>query len=84
MAVWEHDDKLYEVTSFYNPVDAWCYELVGLTGAPGTGPYLAVVIPDATPDEDSFTPKQAEHVEVMLADGQTPWPILNRLMDLVR
>jgi hypothetical protein len=54
--VWEHDRRLYEVNSYYSlPDDAWQYELVGLTGAPGIGPYLTIVIPDATPEPGPFT-----------------------------
>jgi hypothetical protein len=83
MAIWSHDGKLYEVTSAYSlPDDAWQYELTGLTGAPGTGPYLAIAIPDATPG-CPFTPKHADHVLVAVARGVTPWPILRRLLDLV-
>jgi hypothetical protein len=82
--VWDHDGKLYEVDSYYSlPDGAWQYELVGLTGAPGTGPYLTIVIPDATPEPGPFTPKGAGHVLVSVADGVTPWPILRRLLDLV-
>jgi hypothetical protein len=82
--VWDHDGKLYEVNSYYSlPDDAWQYELVGLTGAPGTGPYLTIVIPDATPEPGPFTPKHAGHVLVAVAGGVTPWPILRRLIDLV-
>jgi hypothetical protein len=53
--VWDHSGKLYEVNSYYSlPDDAWQYEL---TGAPGTGSYLAIVIPDAAPEHGPFTPK---------------------------
>jgi len=82
--VWSHDGKLYEVASGYSVADdAWHYELTGLTGIPGTGPYLAVAIPDATPDDGPFTPHAAEHALIAVADGVTPWPILRRLLDLV-
>ncbi|MEV0570260.1 hypothetical protein [Dactylosporangium sp. NPDC050588] len=84
MEVWLHDDKLYEVSSGYSrPDDAWQYELTGLTGAPGTGPYLEIVIPDATPDDGPFTPKPANHVFVRAAGGQVPWPILTKFIGLV-
>jgi hypothetical protein len=80
--VWSHDGRLYEVNSYYSLSDnAWQYELVGLTGA--RGPHMAVVIPDATPDDGPFTPKPADHVVVSVGDGRTPWPVLRRLLDLV-
>ncbi|MCW2886980.1 MAG: hypothetical protein JWL58_3842, partial [Streptosporangiaceae bacterium] len=51
MEVWAHDGKLYDVNSYYSlPDDAWHYELVRQDGAPATGPYLSVLIPDTTPD----------------------------------
>ncbi|GAB3864516.1 hypothetical protein GCM10029963_75050 [Micromonospora andamanensis] len=72
MAIRSHDGKLYEITSGYSlPDDAWQYELVGLTGPPGTGPYLSVLIPDATPD-GPFTPRPAEHVMVVPAAASCP------------
>jgi hypothetical protein len=84
MNVWAHDGKLYEVNSHYSlPDDAWQYELAGISGSPGTGPYLAVLIPDATPDDGPFTPKQAEHVRALIHDGQAPWPVLHRFVDLI-
>ncbi|MGW4294345.1 hypothetical protein ACWEH1_14990 [Micromonospora chersina] len=84
MEVWDHDGKLYEVNSYYSlPDDAWKYELVGLTGAPGTGPYLSVRIPDATPDDGPFTPRPAGDVMVNAGSGDVPWPILRRFIDLV-
>jgi hypothetical protein len=83
MAVWAHDGKLYEVTSYYRvDADAWCYELVELSGqAHGL---LEVRIPDATPSHGSFTPSPAE--QVMFAaygDAQIPWPIVRRFIDVV-
>jgi hypothetical protein len=81
--VWDHDGKLYEVNSYYSLPDvAWQYELIGLTGAPGTGPYLAIVIPDATPDEGPFSPKHVGHALVRIGGGVAPWPILLRLIEL--
>ena len=83
MNVWAHDGKLYEVNSYHSlPDDAWQYELAGISGAPETGPYLAVLIPDATPD-GPFTPRQAEHIQVTIHNGQTPWPVLHRFVDLI-
>ena len=83
MEIWSHDDKLYEVNSGYSlPDDAWQYELVGLTGSPGTGPYIAVAIPDATPD-GSFTPKPARDAVVHAGGGMLPWPILANLIDVL-
>ncbi|MBL7554007.1 hypothetical protein I6A60_40200 [Frankia sp. AgB1.9] len=82
--VWAHDDRLFEIVSFYClPDDAWQYELRGLSGAPGAGPFLAVVIPDATPDAGSFTPMPAEDVLVEVSHGVTPWPILCRFLALI-
>ncbi|MEV1017481.1 hypothetical protein AB0I95_29845 [Micromonospora sp. NPDC049751] len=63
MDIWDHDGKPYEVNSYYNrPDDAWQYELVGLAGTPGTGPYLIVRIPDATPNDGLFSPRPASDV----------------------
>ncbi len=83
MEIWPHDGKLYEIGSGYSlPDDAWQYELVGLTGPPGTGPYLTVSIPDATPD-GPFTPRPAEHIVVHAGGGVVPWPILESLIHLL-
>lgn len=83
MEIWSHDGKLYEVSSRYSlPDDAWQYELMGLTGPPGTGPYLSVSIPDATPI-GPFTPRPAEHVVVHAGGGTLPWPILGKLMSVL-
>ncbi|MEU8656131.1 hypothetical protein [Actinoplanes philippinensis] len=79
MEIWSHDGKLYELSSGYSlPDDAWQYELMGLTGPPGTGPYLSVLIPDATPD-GPFTPRPAEDIVVHAGGGIVPWPILEKL-----
>ena len=81
--VWDHDGKLYEVNSYDSLPDvAWQYELIGLTGAPGTGPYLAIVIPDVTPDAGPFIPRHVGHALVRIGDGVTPWPILLQLIEL--
>jgi hypothetical protein len=81
--IWSHDGKLYEVSSGYSlPDDAWQYELMGLTGPPGTGPYLSVSIPDATPS-GPFTPRQAEHIVIHSGGGTLPWPTLEKLMRLL-
>ncbi|WP_431926396.1 hypothetical protein [Micromonospora wenchangensis] len=83
MEIWSHDGKLYEVTSGYSlSDDAWQYELVGLTGPPGTGPYLSVSIPDATPD-GPFTPRPTAHVVVHAGGGIVPWPVLEKLVHLL-
>lgn len=83
MGICSHDGKLYEITSGYSlPDDAWQYELVGLTGPPGTGPYLSVSIPDATLD-GPFTPRPTEHVVVCAGGGTVPWPVLEKLMRLL-
>ncbi|MFE3202340.1 hypothetical protein [Embleya sp. NPDC059237] len=84
MNVWAHDGLLYEVDSGYSlPDDAWRYELAGISGAPGSGPYLVVIIPDATPEDGPFSPKQVEHVRTVIHDGRTPWPVLLRFVDLI-
>ncbi|MEU7673592.1 hypothetical protein AB0C42_02105 [Micromonospora taraxaci] len=84
MEVWDHDGKLYEVNSYYSLPDcAWQYELVGLTGAPETGPYISVTIPDATPDGGPFIPRPASEVTFSAGSGCVPWPILRRFIDLV-
>ncbi|GAA0793839.1 hypothetical protein [Spirilliplanes yamanashiensis] len=76
----EYDGKLYEITSGYSlPDDAWHHELSGLSGEPGTGPYLTFAVPDATPD-GPFTPKSAEHVVVHAGGGVVPWPVLEALI----
>ena len=81
--VWDHDGELYEVTSFYSlPNDAWRYELVGVTDAPGR-PYLAITIPDATPDNGPFTPLPASKATFSARADDLPWPILRRFIDLV-
>lgn len=81
MEIWPDDGKLYELVSMYSlPDDAWHYELTGLSGSPGTGPYLAVDVPDATPD-GPFTPREAQHVVVHAGGGVVPWPILTRLIE---
>ena len=48
----------------------------------GNGPYLAIVIPDVTPDEGPFIPKHVGHALVRIGGGVTPWPILLQLIDL--
>ena len=84
MHVWEHDGKLFEVSSGYSlPDDAWQYELYGLTGAPLTGPIITVTIPDATPDGGQpFTPQPVDKVLVR-ASGEIPWPILRRFVEMI-
>ncbi|MET7420619.1 hypothetical protein [Dactylosporangium sp. NPDC005555] len=75
MAVWDFGGRLYEVVSTHSgPDDAWVYEVTGLSGAPGTGPWLEVVIPDATPD-GPFTPVPAERAFVRAGGGVVPWSI---------
>lgn len=46
-------------------------------------PYLIVLIPDATSKDGPFTTSRSECVRVMVHDGQTPWPILRRFVDLI-
>jgi len=83
MEIWPYDGKLYEVTSGYSlPDDAWQYELVGLSGPPGTGPYLSVSIPDATPD-GPFTPQPTDHVVVRADGGIVPWRVLEKFVHLL-
>jgi hypothetical protein len=79
MEIWSHQDKQFEVLSWYCvPEGAWQYEL---TGAVRPGPYLAIVIPDATPD-GPFTPRQAQDDLVHLGAGVVPWRILEKLINL--
>jgi len=83
MEIWSYDGKLYEIISMYSlPDDAWHYELTGLTGPPGTGPYLAIDIPDTTPD-GALTLRPAQHVKVHAGGGVVPWLILKQLIDQV-
>ncbi|WP_127499817.1 hypothetical protein [Actinoplanes solisilvae] len=83
MMIWSHEDRLYEITGGFSlPDDAWQYELVGLTGSPGTGPYLTVTIPDSVVD-GPFTPKAAEHATVHAGGGVVPWPILAQFVDML-
>jgi len=83
VTIWSHDAKLYELVSTYSLAeDAWHYELTGLTGAPGTGPYLTVAIPDATPD-GPFTPMPAQFAMVHAGGGTVPWRVLARLIDVL-
>lgn len=84
MEVWDHDGEPYEVNSYYSlHDDAWQYELVGPTGAPGTRPCIAVTIPDAAPDEGPFVPRPAREVLFRAGGGDVPWPVLRRFIDLV-
>ncbi|MEV6299827.1 hypothetical protein AB0M02_10530 [Actinoplanes sp. NPDC051861] len=77
----QYDGKVYEIVSGHNlSEDAWHYELSGLSGAPGTGPFMAVAVPDATPD-GLFAPRSAQHVMVHAGGGVVPWPILEELLD---
>lgn len=64
------------------PVGAWHYERTGLTGVAGAGPYLAVVIPDGTPD-GPFTPMPAQHAAVLAGGGVVPSRILARLIEVL-
>jgi hypothetical protein len=83
--VWSHAGKLYDVVSGHSlPDNGWRYELTGLTGEPGDGPFLSVLIPDATPGDGPFTPAPADDVMVLaFGPAPIPWPILRRFMALV-
>lgn len=85
MQAWEDDnDATYEINSMYLvPDDAWTYELTGPSGTPGTAAGVAVVIPDTTPDDAQFTPSDATHAYVAVANGPLPWPVLQRLIRTV-
>jgi hypothetical protein len=79
-----HDGTVYELNSMYAlPEDAWTYELIGPRGSSGAAASLAVVIPDATPDDGPFTPMRAAYVRVLAEDGLLPWPILLRFVQLL-
>jgi hypothetical protein len=81
---WEFDGGVYEVVSFYSvAVDAWTYELTGPAGSSTAMPGLTVIIPDATPDDGSFTASPSASVRVITTDGILPWPMLAHFMDLV-
>jgi hypothetical protein len=81
---WTHDNEVYQVNSMYLlPDDAWAHELSGPPGHTGPEPGAMVLIPDATPEDGAFTPMSAAHVRVLLEDGQLPWPVLLRFVELV-
>nr|GID89659.1 hypothetical protein Ade03nite_85830 [Actinoplanes derwentensis] len=83
MEIWSHDGKLYQLTSGYSlHDDAWQYELAGLTGPSGTGPFLSVLIPDTTLD-GPFTPRPASGIVVHAGGGIVPWPILEKLVGVL-
>jgi hypothetical protein len=85
VGVWSHDGRHYEVNSYYSlPDDAWRYEVVVPAGANGAGPHLAVLVPDATPQGEPFTPKGDSHVVVRVGGGELPWPIVRRLLHLIQ
>ena len=78
---WEYDGTTYQINSRYAlPADASTYELTGLSDDDGT---LAVVIPDATPDDGPFTPMNATHARVAAGGRPLPWPLLLRFVRLV-
>jgi hypothetical protein len=79
MEVWSHGGKLYSVVSCYSVAgDTWQYELVGTT-EPAS---VAIIIPDATPDDDRFTPTGSDQALLATADGVVPWLLLMRLIDM--
>lgn len=81
MDQWAYEGTTYQITSMYLvPEDAWTYELTQPSGNYGA---LAVVIPDATPDDDPFTPMDAAHALVAAGDGPLPWPLLLRFIRFV-
>lgn len=65
------------------PENAWTYELTGPCSTFGTVAMLAVVIPDAAPDGEQFTPVDATHAHVTAAEGPLPWPVLLRFVRFV-
>ena len=79
--VWADNGVMYEINSMYLvPDDAWTYEL---TGPAGTAAEIAVVIPDATPHDEQFTPSDSTHAHVAVANGPLPWPVLRRFIRTV-
>nr|WP_018588798.1 hypothetical protein [Salinispora arenicola] len=67
----------YQVNSMYLlSEDAWTYELTGSSHTSSAVAMLALVIPDATPDGEQFTPVDATHSYVTAAEGTLPWPML--------
>ncbi|NIL64818.1 hypothetical protein HCB39_27255 [Salinispora arenicola] len=63
--------------------DAWTYELTGSSYTSSAVAMLALVIPDATPDGEQFTPVDATHAYVTAAEGTLPWPMLRRSIRFV-
>ena len=81
---WTYNGAVYQVNSMYLlPDGAWTYELTGPHGTSGKVTGLAVVIPDATPDDGPFTPMDSTHAHVVTDDGHLPWPVLLRFIRLV-
>jgi hypothetical protein len=80
---WTHADEVYEVNSMYLlPDSAWAYEMTPVTADRGRMS-LIVLIPDATPDDGPFRPRGSTHAQVVLDDGDLPWPALSRFLQVV-
>jgi hypothetical protein len=78
--IWEHDDQQYDYESYYDlDADAWVHEVYSL----GEGGAAWIVIPDATPDESSFTPL-FDRAVFKSAEGTLPLPIIDRLLDAAK
>jgi len=75
--IWRQAGERYEFVSFYpHPDEAWVFEVTALDRRG----YLAILIPDATPDAD-FTPMDESHAYVRWDDGTLPWTVVRRLAD---
>src|SRR5690349_2231339 len=82
---WTYNGQQFEVNNFHHgDAEAWCYELYAIPSEPDRNDYIEVRIPDATPD-GPFTPASASEA-LLLAHGEPriPWPILCRLIALMR
>ncbi|WP_230554429.1 hypothetical protein [Salinispora arenicola] len=81
---WAFNGMTYLVNSMYLlSEDAWTYELTGSSHTSSAVAMLALVIPDATPDGEQFTPVDATHAYVTAAQGTLPWPMLRRFIRFV-
>ncbi|WP_433650171.1 hypothetical protein ACQP2C_27445 [Micromonospora zamorensis] len=77
MEEWAYDGMTYQINSMYLlPEDAWTYELIGPRATSDVVGAVAVVIPDATPDGEQFTPADATHAYVAATERPLPWPVL--------
>jgi hypothetical protein len=75
--VWTHDERRFQYVSMYLvQEDAWAHEVSEIDG----DTFASIVIPDATPDDEKFTP-DAGAAEFRSADGTLPWSVVARLIE---